>query len=174
MAKEWGEPALGTETVTTETLQIVVFSLLDENSKAKEDYGIEVENVREIRPLENTTRLPNAADHVRGVMNLRGKIISVIDVKKKLGFAGNGETGAKSRILIAEVGGILTGLLVDEVSEVMRISANDVESGISGDSKSAQYIKGVAKIEERLIILLDIQKFLAEIDDQQIEKPTEE
>lgn len=146
------------ETVVAETLQVVVFGLVDK-SKVREEYGVSIEQVREIRALENITRVPKAPTHVRGVMNLRGKIISVIDVKQKLGFESDVETAAKSRILIADINGILTGLLVDEVDQVMRIPVKDVEPSPAGSSESP-YIKGVAKTQGRLIILIDLEKLL--------------
>jgi len=160
-----------TESVITDTLQIVVFSLVDAATKKKEDYGIQVENVREIRLLENITRVPNAPVYVKGVMNLRGKIISVVDVKKLLGFSASEENNGTSRILIADVNDILTGFLVDEVSDVLRISSKEVESDISSELKTEQYIKGVIKTGEKLIILLELQKLLKEKDNQSYEQP---
>lgn len=155
-------------TVTTETLQVVAFSLIDQNSKKSEDYGVGIEQVQEIRVLETITRIPKAPAHVRGVTNLRGKIISIVDIKQKLGFPP-GEINPGSRILVAEIGGVLTGLLVDEVDQVMRISTSDVEPTPSGTSESSQYVKGIAKTEGRLIIILDLQKLLEEIDNKSIE-----
>lgn len=158
------------ESVVTDTLQIVVFSLMDASTKKKEDYGIQVENVREIRLLENITRVPNAPAYVKGVMNLRGKIISVVDVKKLLGFSASEENNGTSRILIADVNDVLTGFLVDEVSDVLRIPSKEVESDISSELKTEQYIKGVIKTGEKLIILLELQKLL-EKDSQSFEQP---
>jgi purine-binding chemotaxis protein CheW len=160
-----------TESVVTDTLQIVVFSLVDSTTKKKEDYGIPVENVREIRLLENITRVPNAPAYVKGVMNLRGKIISVIDVKKLLGFSTSEENTGNSRILIADVNEVLTGFLVDEVSDVLRISSKEVETDISSELKTEQYIKGVIKTGEKLIILLELQKLLTEKNGQSYEQP---
>ncbi|MBI5378388.1 MAG: chemotaxis protein CheW [Thaumarchaeota archaeon] len=158
------------ENVTADTLQVVVFSLIDAESKKKEDYGIQVESVREIRLLENITRVPNAPLHVRGLMNLRGKIISVIDVKKLLGFSVHEEMNENSRILIAEINGVLTGFLVDEVSDVLRISNKEVETDMSAELKAEQYFKGVVKMGEKLIILLDLHKLIIEKDDQSHEQ----
>ena len=154
------------ENVTTDTLQVVVFSLIDAESKKKEDYGIPVENVREIRLLENITRVPNAPLHVKGLMNLRGKVIYVIDIKKLLGFSVSEEMNVNSRILISEINGDLTGFLVDEVSDVLRISDKEVDSTMYTELKTEQYFKGVVKIGEKLIILLDLHNLIAGKNDQ--------
>lgn len=151
-------------TVTTEALQAVVFSLIDSKSNKHEEYGVSIEQVQEIRVLETITRVPKAPEYVRGVTNLRGKIISIIDVKQKLGFPYD-EIKPGTRILVAEINGTLTGLLVDEVDQVMRISTKDIEIPPSGSSES-QYVKGIAKTENRLIIILDLQKLLEEIDNK--------
>ena len=144
---------------SVDTLQVVVFCLLDQTSNRREEYGIGVEQVQEIRFLENITRIPKAPSHVIGVMNLRGKIISVIDLKSKLGFHTTGSTVASSRILVAEIKGALMGLLVDEVDQVMRISGKDIEPSPS-ESESVKYVKGIAKTQDRLIVILDLPKLL--------------
>jgi purine-binding chemotaxis protein CheW len=158
------------ENVTADTLQVVVFSLVDAESKKKEDYGIPVENVREIRLLENITRVPNTPLHVKGLMNLRGKIIYVIDVKKLMGFSVSDEINVNSRILISEINGGLTGLLVDEVSDVLRISTKEIDYDMSTELKAEQYFKGVIKIGEKLIILLDVHNLIVEKKDQSYEQ----
>ena len=147
------------ETIVEGCLQAVVFNLIDQKTNKKEDYGVSIEQVREIRPLESITKVPNAKSYVRGVMNLRGMIIPVIDVKEKLGFS-NETTSQKSRILVADVDGKLTGLLIDEVDQVMRIPLKEIETDLSSNLESLEYIKGVAKISGRLIVILDIQKLL--------------
>ncbi|MGI0061812.1 MAG: chemotaxis protein CheW, partial [Nitrosotalea sp.] len=120
------------ETIVEGTLQIVVFSLLDSKLHKKEEYGVLIEQVREIRPLESITKVPNAKSYVRGVMNLRGMIVPVIDVKEKLGFSNDGITSSKARVLVADVEGKLTGLLIDEVDQVMRITSKEVETSLTG------------------------------------------
>ncbi len=145
---------------TTETLQTVVFSLVDKSSKKKEYYGVRVEQVREIRLLEDITSIPNAPLYVRGVMNLRGQIIPVVDLKEKIGFSEVAEKKPSSRILVAENGDSLVGLLVDEVDQVMRIQTSEIESYQSEILESAPYVKGIAKTQGKLIVLLDLQKLL--------------
>lgn len=148
------------ETIVEGTLQIVVFSLLDSKLHKKEEYGVLIEQVREIRPLESITKVPNAKSYVRGVMNLRGMIVPVIDVKEKLGFSSDVITSPKARILVADVGGKLTGLLIDEVDQVMRITSKEVDTSLTGGLESLGYVKGVAKISNRLVVILDMEKLL--------------
>ncbi|MHB8547171.1 MAG: chemotaxis protein CheW [Nitrosotalea sp.] len=148
------------ETIVEGNLQIVVFSLLDSKLHKKEEYGVLIEQVKEIRQLESITKVPNAKSYVRGVMNLRGMIVPVIDVKEKLGFSSDGIISQKARVLVADVDGKLTGLLIDEVDQVMRITSKDVETSLSGGLESLEYINGVAKISGRLIVILDMEKLL--------------
>lgn len=149
------------ETITTDNLQVVVFSLVDDKSKKKEDYGVSIDQVREIRPLEAITKVPNTESYVKGIMNLRGMIIPVIDVKEKLGLVNNNPSGQQSRILVSEIDGHLTGLLIDEVEQVMRVPIKDIETTLSGGLESLQYIRGIAKTDGRLIVLLDLVKLLS-------------
>ncbi len=141
----------------SESIQVVSFGMTNSASK-KEDYAIPIEQVREIRPVEKITRVPRSESYVKGIMNLRGIIIPVVDVKEKLGLKGK-SNNTKQRILVAEVGDTMTGLLVDEVDQVLRIQTKDIDAS-GGDPESCHYIKGVIKINERLISLLDVPSFL--------------
>ena len=149
------------KTITTNDLQVVVFSLYDDVTRKKEDYGVSIDQVREIRLLEAITKVPNTEVYLKGIMNLRGMIIPVIDVKEKLGLENNNHTDQKSRILIAEVQGHLAGLLIDEVEQVMRVPIKDVETSLSGGLESIPYIRGIAKTDGRLIVLLDLANLLS-------------
>ncbi|HXG14429.1 MAG TPA: chemotaxis protein CheW, partial [Candidatus Nitrosotenuis sp.] len=97
---------------------------------------------------------------------LRGLIIPVIDVKEKLGLGSEGTNSSKQRILVADVNGSLTGLLVDEVDQVMRIQTKDIEEAPQGAFESYHYLKGIAKINERLIILLDVGSLMGQKEAQ--------
>ena len=147
------------ETVVEEYSQVVVFSLINQEIGKKEDYGVSIDQVREIRPIESITKVPNAKSYIKGVMNLRGMIVPIFDVKEKLGFS-NVAPSSKARILVADVQSKLTGLLIDEIDQVMRIPVKEIETHLSGGLESLEYIKGVAKISGRLIVLLDIVKLL--------------
>lgn len=151
------------ETITTATLQVVVFSLYDEQTQKKEDYGVSIDQVREIRPLEAITKVPHTEAYVKGIMNLRGMIISVIDVKEKLGLKNNNHSDQKSSILIAEIKGHLTGLLIDQVEQVMKVPIENVETTLAGGLESMPYIRGIAKTDGRLIVLLDLENLLSGI-----------
>jgi purine-binding chemotaxis protein CheW len=143
----------------SDSIQVVSFNII--NSGKKEDYAIPIEQVREIRTVEKITKVPHSEPHVKGIMNLRGLIIPVIDVKEKLGLDSGGSTNSsKQRILVAEVNNSLTGLLVDEVDQVMRIQTKDIEPAPQGALESHNYVKGVAKINEKLMILLDVNLLL--------------
>jgi purine-binding chemotaxis protein CheW len=139
----------------SDSMQVVSFNII--NSGKKEDYAVPIEQVREIRAVEKITKVPHSEPYVKGIMNLRGSIIPVIDVKEKLGLdSGANTNSSKQRILVAEVNNSLTGLLVDEVDQVMRIQTKDIESAPQGALESCNYVKGVAKINEKLVILLDV------------------
>ncbi len=150
---------MSTQNVSMESIQVVSFNILNKSGK-KEDYAVPIEQVREIRAVEKITKVPRSESYVKGIMNLRGLIIPVIDVKEKLGLGSEGTNSSKQRILVADVNGSLTGLLVDEVDQVMRIQTKDIEETPQGAFESHHYIKGIAKINERLIILLDVEGLL--------------
>ncbi len=144
------------EVTTSETVQIVSFSLVNELNKKKENYGVPIEQVKEIRSFENITNVPNAKHFVKWIMNLRGMIIPVVDVKKKLGFGETKELNKNHRILIADVRDSVYGLIVDNVDQVMQITIKDIEPIPPDSFESHHYIKGIAKVKGKLIVLLDI------------------
>ena len=160
-----------TQLVSLDAFQAVTFSLMD--SQKKENYAIPIEQIREIRAVESITKVPKAKSYVKGIVNLRGSIIPVIDVKEKLGLdSGANINSSKQRILVAEVNNSLTGLLVDEVDQVMRIQTKDIESAPQGALESHNYVKGVAKINEKLMILLDVSLLLGSNKMENAQKPT--
>ena len=150
---------MSAQAASVDTIQVVSFMIVNQSNK-KEDYAIPIEQVREIRSVEKITRVPRSESHVKGIMNLRGLIIPVIDVKEKLGLGTHTTTDSKQRILVANIADSLTGLLVDEVDQVMRIQTKDIDSAPQGATESHHYIKGVAKLDQRLIILLDAEALL--------------
>jgi purine-binding chemotaxis protein CheW len=143
--------------------KIVVFSISDAATKKKMDYGVGIEQVQEIGTLEDVTRVPGAPQHVKGVMNLRGKIITIIDMKKLLGIgdAASENVSTSERIIVAQVDQSIIGLLVDEVDQVIEISIKDVEPAPAVLSETAPYIKGIVKLKGNLYVLLDLQLLLA-------------
>lgn len=152
---------MSTQALVVDSFQVVTFCLM--GGQKKEDYAIPIEQVREIRAVESITNIPNAKSYVKGIMNLRGLIIPVIDVKEKLGLASEGEVNSsKQRILVIEVNGTQTGLLVDEVDQVMRIQTKDLESASQTVLESHNYIKGIAKLNQKLVVLIDVVKLLSD------------
>jgi len=137
-----------------DVLQLVTFTLKDE------EYAVDILKVQEINRIVEITEVPNAPQYVEGVINLRGKVIPVINLRMKFGFEEK-EFDDVSRIIIMDVNGITNGIIVDSVSEVLRIPSHIVEPAppLASDVIS-MYIKGIAKFEKRLIILIDIEKLI--------------
>lgn len=132
--------------------QAVVFEL------ANEVYGVDISRVQEIIRMTTITRLPRAPEFVEGIINLRGKVIPVVDLKKRFGLAESDRTKA-SRIVVVDVGDHTIGMVVDAVSEVLRVPTSAVEPpSPMVTSVESDYIRGIAKLEGRLIILLDLDK----------------
>jgi purine-binding chemotaxis protein CheW len=137
-----------------EELQLVGFRV------GKETYGVPIRSVHEIVRVPEITAVPDAPEHVEGVINLRGKIISVIDLRKRLGEAKTAP-GRQNRVLVIEYQGRLAGLIVDSASEVLKLSIEQVEPPPSVFQEGTlQCVTGMGKYQGRLIILLDIAKLL--------------
>jgi purine-binding chemotaxis protein CheW len=127
---------------------------------AGEEYGVDVRLVQEIIRLGEITQVPRAPQFVKGVINLRGRIIPVIDLKRKLGL-GEVEATKQARIVVVKVRERLMGLLVDGASQVLKVPVSLIEAAPEEVVEiDASYIRGVAKMEKRLIILVDLQKVL--------------
>lgn len=142
--------------------QIVVFQLMEQV------YGIDINSVYEIIRMESITKIPRTPHFVEGVINLRGRIIPVIDLGVRFGLGQNERTQA-SRIIIVEVSGQTVGMIVDSVQEVLRIPVNSIEPPppvVNG--VDAAYLRGIAILEERLIVLLDQNKILMEEEKDQL------
>ncbi len=143
------------ETKTAEEIQMVVFSL------GREEFAVEVTQVREIMRMEEITRMPKSPHFVEGIINLRGQIIAVVELAKRLNMEA-GERGGEARIIVVETEDVKVGMIVDSVSEVLRVSAEAVEpSPTLASDISAAYLRGVVKQDNRLIILLDLAKVLS-------------
>lgn len=135
--------------------QLVAFRL------GEEYYGLEIGTVQEIITWQPVTRVPRTPAFVEGIINLRGNVIPVIDLRKRFEMP-RAELGRETRIVVVELGGRVVGLVVDGVSEVLRVTADKIEppsSVIAGID--TEFIRAVAKTEERLIILLDPDRILA-------------
>ena len=127
----------------------------------RESYGVPIKSLHEIVRVPEITAVPDAPDYLEGVINLRGKIVSVMDLRKRF---GEPQAGIKrqNRILVVEHGGRLAGLIVDSASEVLKIPAETVEvpPAVFQDG-GLNCVTGLAKVGGRLVVLLDMSKLLA-------------
>jgi len=126
----------------------------------RETFGVPISQVHEIVRVPEITSVPDAPEAVIGVMNLRGKIVPVVDLRRRFGAAPE-EFTRKNRVVVAEVDGKLVGLVVDSASEVLKLAPSDVQPGNSMfQEQDLNYITGVGKLRERLIILVDLSRVL--------------
>jgi len=136
------------------TFHLVTFQL------GQEEYGIEIASVQEIIRATDITPVPGAPNHVRGVINLRGKIIPVVDLRTRFALP-QAEANDSQRIVVIELKEKRIGMLVDGVSQVIRIPAGIVEEMPEEATNVAEnFIKGVGKLDNRLVIILDLNKSL--------------
>ena len=142
--------------------QVVVLEL------AGEAYGVEIGRVEEIIRMQAITRIPNGPAFIEGVTNLRGRVIPVLDLRKRFGLPATEQT-RRSRIVVGELGQHTVGLVVDAVSEVLLVSADAVEppSTLVTTADSA-FLRGVAKLDERLILLLDLSRILTRAEQEDL------
>ena len=151
-----------------EEIQLVVFRI------GEEEFGVDINQVREIVKLVSITRMPKAPVFIEGVVNLRGQIITVIDLAKRLDLPSKGRTET-SRIMVVEVGGNVVGMVVDSVSEVLRLSNTDIEDtpSLIETEVHERYLRGVGKIGDRLLILLDLKQVLTADEVHHVAKQAE-
>jgi len=151
------------EKTDDELLQLVTFKVADE------EFGLDILKVQEIIRIMDITRVPRAPAFVDGVINLRGKVIPIIDLRRRFGMERR-EHDQQTRIIVIELDRLIVGFVVDSVSEVLRIPASTVEappSIVAG--VDAEYISGVGKLEDRLLILLDLDKLLSANERQAVD-----
>jgi purine-binding chemotaxis protein CheW len=135
-------------------LQVVGFRI------GNETFGVRIGSVREIVRVPEITAVPNAPETIEGVINLRGKIIPVMDLRKRFGQVDVG-SDKKNRILVVELENKLLGLIVNAASEVLKIPPSEIESpGTVFAEGESSYVTGVGKLKGRLIIILDIARLL--------------
>lgn len=128
---------------------------------AEEEYGLEILKVREIIGMLPVTKMPRTPEHVRGVVNLRGKVIPVIDLRLKFGLESKAQTEETCTIVV-QAAGVDMGIIVDKVSEVLDITEKDIEDAPSfGSDVQTDYILGIGKMQGRVRILLDIDRVLS-------------
>ncbi len=139
---------------TEESLQVVAFKLRNE------EYGVSILNVQEIRNLTDITRVPFAQDFIKGVINLRGSVLPVIDLKERLGLEETPYT-QDTRIVTVTVGDLHVGMLVDAVTEVLTLTAKpiDAKKAITGKAHR-RCVRGLGSLDGRLIIMLNLEEII--------------
>ncbi len=135
-------------------LQVVSFTL------GAEEYAIEITKVKEIILVEGITRVPQLPAYIEGIINLRGMVIPVVDLRKRFGI-GKGTFDEHTRIVVTRLGSTIVGMIVDAVSRVMRIPKADIQPPpLTIACLAGEYLVGVARLGERMQLLLDIEKVL--------------
>lgn len=147
----------------SQTIQVVSFKL------GSEEYGVDIAQVQEINRMVAITHVPRAPQFMEGVINLRGQLIPIIDLRARFGMPRVEHT-KNTRIVVTEIGATRVGMVVDSVSEVLRLSTEHIEDApemITG--VDTEYIRGVGKIEDRLIILLDLARIISGAERRELE-----
>ena len=146
-----------TDNVNDDLHQLVIFNL------GVEEFGVNIMQVQEIIRMPDITRIPRSPDYIKGVINLRGKIIVVMDLDRRFGMKET-EMTDESRIVVVDIEGTIIGLFVDSVSEVIRLKGSNIEHTpeIITQKINADYLKGVGKMEDRLLILLNLENIITE------------
>lgn len=127
-----------------------------------EEYGIEILYVKEITGMQNVTKIPNMPDYVKGVINLRGQVIPVIDVRTRFGLEFK-EYGERTCAIVVNIEQSTIGLLVDAVEEVINISEKDTSMPEAiRMSTAGRFVKGLGQVGDKVVIMLDVQKIFFE------------
>ena len=140
--------------------QMVTFNL------GQEEFGVNILQVQEINRMVEITEVPQTENYVEGIINLRGKVIPIINLRKKFGMPDK-EYDNHTRIVVVDIGGETVGMVVDGVSEVLRVPAGSLEEAprlvavSNGDSSGAEFIKAVVKMENRMLIYLNLERIMA-------------
>ena len=139
--------------MSDETVQIISFKVGDE------EYGLEILKVKEVIKVTEITKLPKAPSFVKGVVNLRGDVIPIIDLREKFGLEKAEESDA-NRVIVVEIEGKSVGMAVDSVSHVIRINESQIDNPPLVGGMTGDYIRGVVKLGDRLIVLINVDKIL--------------
>jgi purine-binding chemotaxis protein CheW len=152
-----------------ETRQLVVFRLGDE------EFGVDILQVREIEKLDQpVTRVPRSPAFVEGVINLRGEVVPIVDLRKRFGLVVH-DISNESRVIIVDLNENMVGMIVDAVIEVLRINVSAVEAAPSiTKGVDAYFLTGVAKVNDRLIILLNLERALSAEEAKELNSMTME
>jgi purine-binding chemotaxis protein CheW len=142
--------------VSVAELQLVTFTL------GHEEYGVEINKVREINRLTEITHVPKAPEFVEGLINLRGTVVPIVDLRKRFGIEPTGDA-KQERIMVVDVHGRTIGVIVDSVAEVLSLSGDQIEEvpATISSGVNQRFLTGVGKIGERLMLLLDLDSLLS-------------
>ncbi len=142
------------EELKEETLQLIVFRL------SREWYGVEIARVKEVIKVGKITHLPSSPEYIAGIVNLRGNILSITDLKTIFGLPHE-ESTEKARIIAVESGILETGLFVDEVTASIEVPVSKIEpSLLTLPAEGAKYIEGQCKVDNKLIALISVERIL--------------
>jgi len=140
-----------------QNMQVIVFKI------GKEEYGLHIDQIKEVVLTPNVTPVPEVSDYVKGVANVRGNIISIVDLELRFGVRKQNDDKLGKYTLVVASDEYKLGILVKEVPNTLNISTSEIEDSqnvIGDDASSGQYINGIIKLKERLIVLIDIFKVL--------------
>jgi purine-binding chemotaxis protein CheW len=160
----------GTAEVTFEPSEQYLTFFMD-----AEEYGVDILSVQEIRGWERATAIPNAPAHIRGVLNLRGTVVPIVDLRQRFGMPAI-DYGPTTVVIVLKVndtdkGTRVVGIIVDAVSDVHNFKLSDIQSSPEmADNENTAYLKGLASIGENMVILLDINRLLQMDDEPQDRK----
>jgi len=140
---------------SADTVQFLTFTI------GKEEYGVDIMMVREVKGWAETTRLPNTPEYIRGVLNLRGIIIPIFDLRARFG-GGLTQATEKNVVIILAVGERTIGILVDTVSDILTVASEDIKTSPDTDATDIddKFVNGLIAVEERMVVLLDISILL--------------
>jgi len=152
---------------TIEEIQVVMFSL------GNEEFAARTNQIKEITKMIEITKMPKAPSFIEGVINLRGQVIAVIDLAKQLDLPTS-ERGEETRNMVVDMDGNIVGMIVDTVTEVLKISTENIDPTppLIESRVDTRYIEGIGKLEDRLFVLLDLKKVLSLEEIESVEKTT--
>lgn len=137
---------------------------------SKEHYGIDIMAVEEIISMTDITPVPRAPGFVEGIINMRGSVIPIIDLRKKLAISGQKNNSAASRIIVTSSNKKRIGFIVDQVEEVLRISVDAIDKAPGTSRAIDNYISGVARMSKNMVIILDVSKIFSQQERMALEK----
>jgi purine-binding chemotaxis protein CheW len=163
-AKDPLNPAASSAAAVANRLEVVTFKL------GEEEYGIDIQKVQELRGYDAVTRIANAPDYIKGVVNLRGIIVPIIDMRIKFKL-GDPTYDQFTVVIVLNIGGRVVGMVVDSVSDVITLTAEQIKPAPEmGSVLDADYLIGLGTLDERMLILVDIDRLMSSDEMGLVEK----